>query len=74
MGRKKKEVTTFDFNEKVPAEPVISLNEFLSKYNGQRILDNIIRKWYFKKDGSNPKKTIVEWSELINEFHNETER
>jgi len=75
MVRNKKEVTTFDFVQpKVPAELVISLNEFLSKHNGQRSLDNIIRKCFTKKDPLNPKKTISEWSKLIEEFHNETER
>lgn len=76
MKRKSKTVTEFDFKEKEPVikEDVMSLNEFLSKHNGQRVLDKIIRGWYFKKDSSNPKKTVHEWSKLLNEFHNETER
>lgn len=77
--KKGKRVKEFNFNESVPEEVEnieikISLNEYLSKYNNKRVLDNVIRHWCSKKDNLNPKKTIEEWNKLIEEFHNETER
>jgi hypothetical protein len=76
--KKGKQVKEFNFDEKVPelkiVEIKISLNEYLSKYNNKRVLDNVIRHWCSKKDNLNPKKTIEEWNKLIEEFHNETER
>lgn len=74
MRKKKKEDIVLLENENLFKKDTISLNEYLSKYNGKRVLDNIIRKWYFKKNNTNPKKTKVEWDKLIEEFHNETER
>jgi len=59
--------------EKIPELPVYSLNEWLSMFNGQRVLDNIIRQWYFRTDRSNPKKTKESWDLIVNKFHNETE-
>ena len=53
---------------------LISLNEYLSKFNRERVLDNVIKKWYFKKDTSNPMKKKIEWDKIIYSFHNETER
>lgn len=52
----------------------ISLNEYLSLYNRQRVLDNVIKKWFFRIDPLNPKKTKEEWDKLLFQFHNETER
>lgn len=78
MRKNKKEVKEFIFYDKkpeiIPVEDKISLNEYLSKYNPKRVLDNVIRNWYSKKNNLNPKKTITEWNKLIEEFHNETER
>lgn len=51
----------------------ITLNEYLSNFNKQRVLDNIIRKWYFKKDKLNPTKTKEQWDKIMYEFHNETD-
>lgn len=56
------------------SSPVITLNEYLSKYHGQRILDSIITKWYRKKDPTNPEKTRDEWDVIANSFQNETEK
>ena len=83
MGRKKKFKEEKEniieeqvLTEQVVQEPVvlISLNEFLSKYNGQRVLDKVIRKWYLKKDPYNTKRSINDWSNLIQEFHNEIDK
>lgn len=78
MERKKKEVKKFKFSENIspPIIPknTISLNEYCSKYNSQRVLDNVIKSWFSLRDNSNPKKTKEEWDEIINMFHNETER
>ncbi|MFA5196075.1 MAG: hypothetical protein WC401_09795 [Bacteroidales bacterium] len=52
----------------------ISLNQYLSFYNRKRVLDNVIRKWFMSQDKTNPKKTKQEWEEIINRFHNETEK
>lgn len=78
MERKKKEVKNFKFKEFNPPidppEVLISLNEYVSKHNSQRVLDNVIKYWFSLKDNSNPKKTKEEWDEIINMFHKETER
>lgn len=51
----------------------ITLNEYLSNYNRNRNLDGIFKKWFFKKDRSNPIKTKEEWDILIKKFFTETE-
>lgn len=55
-------------------EPKITLNEYLSIYNRQRILDHVIKKWYMRYDPSNPLKTVEEWDGFMKTFHNQTER
>ena len=50
------------------SEDRLSINEFLSSYSTQRHLDNVFRKWFYKKDNSNPKKTVSEWQSLEKEF------
>lgn len=85
---KKSSKNTFDNFVKKPEipEPIVpdsvipvvsgelmTLNKYLSKYNSQRVLDNILRKWYYKRNNLNPKKTRMEWDEIIKSFHNETE-
>jgi len=69
---KKKKVIVKERIEEI--KNTISLNEYLSKHNRERVLDNILRKWYFKKDRSNPRKTKEEWDKIIFIFHNEVER
>ena len=54
-------------------EKLISLNEYLSKYNRKRVLDTIIKKWYLKKDKKNSMKKKSEWDKILHDFHNETE-
>lgn len=51
----------------------ITLNEYLSKYNRQRVLDKVIMRWYLKKDHTNPMKLKEQWDKVIKGFHNETE-
>jgi hypothetical protein len=52
----------------------ITLNEYLSKYNRQRKFDNIIRKWFNKKEKMNVLKRKEEWEQIISSFWKETER
>jgi hypothetical protein len=56
--------------------PVITLNEYLSRHNRNRILDNIIRKWFFhnNKNNPNPKKSKEEWDSVMKSFQNETDK
>lgn len=51
----------------------ITLNEYLSNYNRNRTLDSVLKKWFLKKDRSNPLKTKEEWDVLIEKFFTETE-
>ena len=69
MAKKAKSPT-----KKKVTENLISLNEYLSKYNRERVLDTVIKKWYLKKDKSNSKRKKSEWDKMLHEFHNETER
>ncbi len=55
---------------KVEQNEGISLNEYLAKFHGQRVLDNIIKKWYRKQDSSNPKRPREDWDKIILNFHN----
>ncbi len=54
----------------------ITLNEYISQHNRNRNLDNVIRKWFFanNKTNPNPKKSKEEWDTVINSFYNETEK
>jgi hypothetical protein len=56
--------------------PTITLNEYLSRYNRKRILDNVIRKWFFanNKNNPNPKKSKEEWDKILQSFYNETDK
>ncbi len=71
----KEEIIEPEIEPVIPIEtgPVMTLNEYLSTNNPQRVLDNIIRKWYYKRNNLNPKKSKIEWDEIIKSFHNETE-
>jgi len=59
-----------------PSIPIISLNEYLSRHNRKRILDNVIRKWFLQNNriNPNPKKTKEEWDKIMESFQNETEK
>lgn len=57
--------------EKPIEPPGITMNEYLSNYSTKRGLDVVFIKWFRKKDPTNPKKSIQEWSELIDKFLNE---
>jgi len=50
---------------------VMTLNQYLSKYNRKRVLDNVIRQWYSKIDNMNPSKSKEQWDKIINDFYNE---
>ena len=53
----------------------ISLNAFLSNHGDhQRNLDGTIKKWYMKKDNSNPNKSKEDWKKIVEKFFGETEK
>lgn len=53
----------------------ITLNEFLCSHSGtKRNLDKVIYQWYIRKYNSYEKRTIEEWSEIIDKFFKETEK
>jgi hypothetical protein len=52
----------------------ITLDEYLSKYNRQRKFDNIIKKWFNRKEKFNVLKRKEEWDKIISGFWKETER
>lgn len=69
MGKKNKKVTQNNIKEEI-----ITFNEYLSIYNRNRVLDNVLKKWFSKIDNTNPKKSKSEWDILIEVFYNETEK
>jgi hypothetical protein len=52
----------------------ITLDEYLSKYNRQRKFDNIIKKWFNRKEKFNVLKRKEEWDKIISGFWKGTER
>lgn len=52
----------------------ITLDEYLSKYNRRRKFDNIIKKWFNRKEKFNVLKRKEEWNKIISGFWKETER
>ena len=52
-------------------EPKLSINEFLSNHSRQRNLDGVFKGWFYRKDNSNPKKTVEEWQKILDQFYKE---
>jgi hypothetical protein len=76
MAKTKKASTkaaTKKASAQIATKTTMTLNEYLSKHNRQRVLDTVIKKWYLKKNQTNPLKEKKEWDEILKNFHNETE-
>lgn len=48
---------------------VLTINEFLSVHSRKRNIDDIFRKWFYRIDQTNPKKTVKEWQKLLSDFY-----
>jgi len=61
----------YKFFEEQKEDPKFSINEFLSTHSRQRHLDGVFKGWFSRIDSSNPKKTIEEWSKILDQFYKE---
>ena len=56
-------------SEEKTAEELLTINEFLSVHSRKRNLDDVFRKWFYRIDQTNPKKTVQEWQKLLSDFY-----
>ena len=61
------------YEEEIKTENIetMNINEFLSSHSRKRKLDDVFKRWFFRYDSSNPKKTLTEWTILFANFLNE---
>lgn len=50
-------------------EEMLTINEFLSVHSRKRNLDDVFKKWFYRTDRTNPKKTVQEWQKLLSDFY-----